>query len=459
MIAFVKSRATFKNKLKLEVTDDYSYCIDSAYENVSTFMVYGEYSGLEDDFLLFDEFFGIISTCEPAEGFTTIQCAKIVTLFARQLVLTEGETYIEDFMKRVIENEYKNLTDTVYAMPYLSVTITSHTPYSKPVNTSGIWQLEKYISRVRRLFDIYTDFKVDKDTLKVTIGRKAVPNHNIDFASSDFQRIQESYSSEAISKISVVGEGTITDYYLFSDGSYGTDPEGGTRAKGKWEFRESADNIGYVFASNADSHLLQFRSFKRFEYGDAVTVRSNGRVIHSHINQILKDSKDGRYLYKTGNLTDSASETIQELEEDVAAIKQELEFNDYAKSEDIITDYEDMSEKPSINGVTLSGNKTSQDLGITASSPVALLSEQTISGNTAKQVSMGSYQFFLIDVKISGHRTTIMLPAIAVSTSTQGYFVFDGSSTNAEMQIWKSGSTLNIKRDGSTACTVSVYAW
>ena len=333
LLGYVKSRATFKQTHKLQIVD-FDYCINSAYENVSMFIVMGEHSGLEDSFFVCDEFFGVITSCTPDKGLTTIQCAKIVTIFGRQLVLTEGESYIEDFMKRVIENEFKNLSDSVYAMPYINVTITSHTAYSRPVNDNKIWQLEKYISRVKRLFDIYTDITVNNNTLQVTIGHRNVPSHNVDFNTSTFELISETYSSEAVSKISVVGEGTITDYYLFDDGTYGTDPTQGTRVKGKWEFRESADNIGYVFASNMDSHLIQFRSFKRFEFGDKLCIRSNGRVTYTYINQILRDSKDDRYLYKTGQITETASETISEQGEDIADIQQELEFNTVKKDGD-----------------------------------------------------------------------------------------------------------------------------
>lgn len=333
LLGYVKSRSTFKQTHKLQIVD-FDYCINSAYENVSMFIVMGEHSGLEDSFFVCDEFFGVITSCTPDKGLTTIQCAKIVTIFGRQLVLTEGESYIEDFMKRVIEDEFKNLSDSVYAMPYINVTITSHTAYSRPVNDNKIWQLEKYISRVKRLFDIYTDITVDNNTLQVTIGHRDVPTHNVDFNTSTFELISETYSSEAVSKISVVGEGAITDYYLFDDGTYGTDPTQGTRVKGKWEFRESADNIGYVFASNMDSHLIQFRSFKRFEFGDKLCIRSNGRVTYTYINQILRDSKDDRYLYKTGQITETASETISEQGEDIADIQQELEFNTVKKDGD-----------------------------------------------------------------------------------------------------------------------------
>lgn len=392
MIAFVKSRGTFKNTHKLEVTE-YNYCIDSAYENISVFQVAGEYSGLEDDFIIFEEHFGVISSCQPENGITTIQSKRIVTLFDRQLVLIESEEYIEDFMKRVIEEEFKGLDDAAFAMPYISVAITSHTPYSHPVNTSGIWQLEKYISRVKRLFDIYTDITYDDNTLRITIGKKTVPNHNVDFNSSDFQLIQETYSSNAISKISVVGEGEITDYYLFDDGSYGTDPEAGERVRGKWEFRETSENIGYVFASNSDSHLIQFRSFRRFGFGDRITTRINGRVTYSYINQILRDSADDRYLYKTGDVTNTAADTISELLGDVDEIQQELEFNTlksdrdgsitgklevsgdiyeggvklsdkYAGGSSFSGSYNDLNDKPQINSITLINNKTLDDLNI-----------------------------------------------------------------------------------------------
>ena len=84
LLGYVKSRATFKQTHKLQIVD-FDYCINSAYENVSMFIVMGEHSGLEDSFFVCDEFFGVITSCTPDKGLTTIQCAKIVTIFGRQL--------------------------------------------------------------------------------------------------------------------------------------------------------------------------------------------------------------------------------------------------------------------------------------------------------------------------------------------------------------------------------------
>lgn len=418
MLGFVKSRATFKQTHKLTVVD-YSYCINSAYENVSMFVVLGEYSGLEDSFFICDEFFGVITSCTPNDGLTTIQCGKIVTIFGRQLVLTEGESYIEDFMKRVIEDEFKNLSDSVYAMPYINVTITSHTQYSRPVNDNKIWQLEKYISRVKRLFDIYTDITVDNNTLQVTIGKKTVPTHNVDFNMSTFELISETYSSEAVSKISVVSGGTITDYYLFEDGSYGTDPTQGTRVKGKWEFRESADNIGYVFASNSDSHLIQFRTKKQYGFGDKVCVRSNGRVTYTYINQILKDSKDDRYLYKTGQLTETASETISEQGEDIDGIQQELEFNTVKKDGDSdVTGSISVSGSLSSTGDIYEGGVKLSDKYGSGGEMVELWSRTATSAFGAQTVTLSesadNYDFCIVMARYSywqgSYKSTVVIP-------------------------------------------------
>lgn len=469
MIAYVKNRSDFKTSLKLQVPD-YDYCINSAYENISSFIVVGEYSGLEDSFLVFEEYFGVISSCAPKDGLTTIQCQKIVTIFSRQLVLTESEAYIEDFMKRVIETEYKNLADTVFAMPYINVTITSHTAYSRPVNDNGIWQLEKYISRVKRLFDIYTDITVNNNVLQVTIGKRIVPTHNVDFNNSNYDLIQETYSSEAVSKISVVNEGTITDYYLFDDGTYGTNPSAGTRVKGKWEFRESADNIGYVFASNSDSHLIQFRSYQKFLYGDKLAVRSNGRVIYTYINQILRDSKDDRYLYKTGNVTETASEIISEQGEDIAEIQQTLEFDVVKKDGDAdingdVSATGDMSIDGEIyeGGTKLSDKYKGKFTELWTSTASSLSA-----GTTPLSESANNFDFLLCSLSYWGNAEQTLLP---MSTSgTTSFMVADSNLNNTFGKRSASVSNITVtwtngrwisggSGDNSTSCCVPHAIW
>ena len=328
MIGYVKSIVDFTNIYMLEV-ENYNCAIHSIYTNISTFTVVGEYSNLDGNFMIFDEFLGIITSCEPADGRTVLKCERIETLFSRDLLFKEPASSIEQYIYRTITEEFRDLSDPVYALPYLEVTYSTTTKYSKPVNDNGVYSLEKYFSRVRRLFNVYVDFAVENNKLKISIERRTPGTHNVDFNMSDFQLYEEKYSDTQIAKVTTYNENVQTDYYMFTDGTFSTNPEEKERAEGKWVILETddIDDVADEFAKNNSSHSIQFYSTRKLNFYDRVVIRSNGRVTASYIAQIIKSSADDRYLYKSGDEITTASAYIRNLSSAIDTVSRKVEYN------------------------------------------------------------------------------------------------------------------------------------
>lgn len=328
MIGYVKSVVDFTNIYMLEV-ENYNYAIHSIYSNVSTFTVVGEYSNLDGNFMIFNEFLGIITSCEPADGRTVLKCERIETLFNRDLLFKEPANSIEQYIYRTIIEEYRDLSDTVYALPYLEVTFSTTTKYSKPVNDNGVYTLEKYFSRVRRLFNVYVDFSVENNKLKISIERRTPGTHNVDFNMSDFQLYEEKYSDTQIAKVTTYNKNVQTDYYMFTDGTFSTNPEEKERAEGKWVILETddIDDVADEFAKNNSSHSIQFYSTRKLNFYDRVVIRSNGRVTTSYVAQIIRSSADDRYLYKSGDEITTASAYIRNLSSALDTVSRKVEYN------------------------------------------------------------------------------------------------------------------------------------
>ena len=102
------------------------------------------------------------------------------------------------------------------------------------------------------------------------------------------------------------------------------------------------------------------------------------------------------------------------------------------------TDYNDLNNKPSINNVTLSGNKTSADLGILESPDVVYCTSSTAGGTAAKTATI-----------VSGTLTTL-------TTGCQAIVKFTNANTVASPTL-KIGNTTakSIKRYGTTAPSTS----
>lgn len=327
MIGYLKNATDFKTSMMLEILN-YNLTYHSIYDNVSQFTVIGEYKDIEKNYVIFDDYIGIVKSCEPSDGETLIKCNDIVFLFARDALYDGESTSIEKFIADEISDNIINISDDMYKLPYINVSYTTQTPFIAP-NTEGlVYNLKSYIAKVRRMKRIFLSYEIAGNTLNISIAQKTIPTRNIDFAMSDYQLINETYSANQTAKVTAINDDVTTDYYLFTDGTYSTDPELKPRAVGEWVMvkADDIDKVGDEFAKNSSSHLIEFYSNKKLEFCDEITIRSQGRVVNSYIAQISKKSNDNRYLYKSGELLNTASEKLTVMSQQIEEVKKTLEF-------------------------------------------------------------------------------------------------------------------------------------
>lgn len=314
MDCFIKRKSDFKTAHRLTVLD-YDYALDSVYDETSTFTVLTEITGIEGDFLFFDGWLGVVVSCAPTKGQTAIVCKGILNAFSRTLISGTG-TYIEDFIKDALETEYKNLSDTVYDMPYLSVSTTSSTAFLSPdVDDNSLWNLKSYIAKVRRLASVFCTFGVSNNTLTVEIGTKNIPTRKVDFNDRSHRLESESYSKLSVAKVTAITN-TTTHYYLHSDGSYDTTDT--DRVTGEWvvittTVEKQETDVADTFARSAYSHLINFYSERTFDFYDRLQVRTEaGRVLNSYISAVRKSARND-VLYKCGELRATFREQQKEM--------------------------------------------------------------------------------------------------------------------------------------------------
>lgn len=117
------------------------------------------------------------------------------------------------------------------------------------------------------------------------------------------------------------------------------------------------------------------------------------------------------------------------------------------------SDYSQLTNKPSINGVTLSGNKTSADLGINLSSITDITSDIT---DNEVGVNISDYDMLVIDALDSVSQlfsgtfaTASLIDGLKVmSSTTNSYFVEVCHITNGVLYLTKNdiGTPVNINK-------------
>ena len=315
MDCFIKRRSDFKNIHRLTVLD-YDIALDSVYDDASSITVLDEITGIEGDFLYIDGWLGLVDKCSPDKGQTDITCKNILNAFSRSLIADTG-TYIETFIKDTLESEYKNLTDAMYDMPYLSVTTTSSTAFLSPdLDDDALWNLKSYIAKARRLASVFCAWGVDGNTLTCEIGVKTVPTRKVDFNDRSHRLDSESYSRSSVAKVTSITDTLTTHYYLHSDGTYNsTDTD---RVTGEWVLITTTDDgeaeaVADTFAKSAYSHLVTFYSDRVFDFYDGLQIRTKaGRVLQSYVSGIKKSMKRGT-LYKSGELRVTLTDKLKEM--------------------------------------------------------------------------------------------------------------------------------------------------
>lgn len=314
MIAYIRDRHTFA--LKHHATAlTYDMIVQSIYDEVSDFKIRGnESSAKAGDFFFTDGFFGIIKEVDKDRETLDITCNDIDTLFARDIPDDPGTVggSIEQYIKSLIDKYYVNLSDAVYATPYLTVIAATSTAGSAlPDVENGVWNIKSYLSKVRRLYNIHTSYSVVNGGLVMRIYHRDRQTHKVFLDLSDFEVLEESFAHEAIGKITTIAEdtGARQDWYLLTDGTVTNTYTDENRVDGTWEIlnvseaANVAEEVRNKFAENSDSHLIEFACSKDYNFYDDLIVRTkDGQVLSSYISAIRKSSDRSKNVYKSGEL-------------------------------------------------------------------------------------------------------------------------------------------------------------
>ena len=333
MIAYIKDRKTFQTlDLMLELSQ-YNLILGAVNNNVGTALCSYEVEGLENQFFIFDNRLWIVKSLSPDNGHTLISLYDISYLFARDLIWDENNNYstIEECIADTIDNEFINLSDTEYDTPYITVSYTTATPFIMPDTENGLWNLKAYIAKVRRVKNVFLDYTISRNDLLINIEQRTPNVWRFDFATDVAQMSQETYQKTSTAKITVNGT---TDYYLYSDGTYGTNPSPTlpvTRVEGDWvqlqvNANESeADKVADVFSKNSESRIIEFYTDAPVEFYDSVILRHEGRVTSGTLSTVSISSSDNRRYCKTGDLINTVPEAISVLSERIEKVTKTVE--------------------------------------------------------------------------------------------------------------------------------------
>lgn len=322
MRAYIKARDTFATVQQLNVISYSDLAWNSTRDDAGSLTVEGEIIGYEGSFLLMDGNLWLIDSLTPDNNITTVKTVNILSAFDRNLVW-DASTESKSAPVRIAEtfrDQYKNISDTVYAMPYLEITNTASGSACVPDTEDGLWNLKSYIRKVHRLQSIRVRFTAGVSTLGVIIENQTNPDRTVLFGDGHNVLTAQSYSRTGTAKITTVytdestAAVTVKDWYLDADGNI-SNTAPANRADGEWKVMtvndaDPTDTVTDEFAKNSKSHKIEWMSDRTYDLRDSVTTKVQGKILHTYISYVGKSSSDSRWHYKSGELATTLTEIL-----------------------------------------------------------------------------------------------------------------------------------------------------
>ena len=316
MQVFIKDGKTFETISHNEVL---GYELKkSIYDVVSTIHIIApETLPKTGDIIYVDEvdFFGVLKEVELDNKIAILKVNQIVTLLNRDLVYKSATyTYLEDYLKTLIDTNYTNCADDVYAMPWLTVNAATHTQRTiSPDTEKNVFNIKSYLSKVRRLQNIFCKWEISRTELTLNLVNSLKAKRNVDFSNPAFKIVDESYSEKTVSKITSICEenNQTQDWYLLKNGNVtSTVPPAETRVTGEWtvltvaKAADVADDVKDEFKKNTYSHSIEFSAQKEsgFVLYDRVTVSINNELFESYVTTVGVASGANRITISLGEL-------------------------------------------------------------------------------------------------------------------------------------------------------------
>lgn len=335
MEAFVKSFATYRTIKKTTVISS-ALTLDSLEAETSTVTVVGTGVGRSNagDWLIIDGMVYLIGIVKPQADRTLLTLKSPLDAFCRPLEFASQtqKQSVGNFVGSALQTNWVECSDSVYAMPYLTVSNSDTTPFIAPeVDGSGCFVLAEYCRLMRKGYRVRVSFADAGNILKCVIRKEPVSARQISFEDGRSQLNSVDYSSSGMAKLTVfcdVETGDTDDagnpvlerqrstWYLSESGAVSQNIPA-RRALGEWgtlsvkKTDEIPAKVVEAFAKNKANHKLEFWSTIDLAVQDDCTFWVYGESLTSYISYKRKSSEDKRYYYKSGELATTATEKLR----------------------------------------------------------------------------------------------------------------------------------------------------
>lgn len=262
-------------------------------------------------------YWGIIDNIQNEDGKSSYEyITKYITnMFDRKIELKHEnllkETGVEDFISKMITDNFISNEDIYINKTYLQINIKTHT--KKQISVSNvenkIFNLHTWMTNCTQNYDIVYNFSITNKKLIITIESKTYNKELIDTQAQSISDYTELFETNIISKVIVLTSTNSYTLYLKTDRTTTTNMNDNKRAKGKVEtvYTEKYEDAPQLaidtIKSNSYNHNITFNYYKRYiKIGTPVAIKTKESVILDTYISSITITKSNFYKYTCGNI-------------------------------------------------------------------------------------------------------------------------------------------------------------
>lgn len=262
-------------------------------------------------------YWGVIQEIQNEDGRQLYEYTTkyITNLFDRNIKLENEEliktTGVEDFIAKVITDNFISNEDTFINKTYLQINVLTHTPKQTSVSNvqDGIYNLHTWITNCTQNYDIVYNFSIENKKLVITIENKTYTKELIDTQAQAILNYTEVFETDIVSKVIVLTTTNTYILYLLNDRTTTTDKTNVNRAEGKIEtvytenYEDAPQKALDVMKANSYNHNITFNLYDKYiKVGTPIAIKTKESIILDTYISAIKITQNKFYEYTCGNI-------------------------------------------------------------------------------------------------------------------------------------------------------------
>ena len=262
-------------------------------------------------------YWGVVQEIQNEDGRQLYEYTTkyITNLFDRNIKLENEEliktTGVEDFIAKVITDNFISNEDTFINKTYLQINVLTHTPKQTSVSNvqDGIYNLHTWITNCTQTYDIVYNFSIENKKLVITIENKTYTKELIDTQAQAILNYTEVFETDIVSKVIVLTTTNTYILYLLNDRTTTTDKTNVNRAEGKIEtvytenYEDAPQKALDVMKANSYNHNITFNLYDKYiKVGTPIAIKTKESIILNTYISAIKITQNKFYEYTCGNI-------------------------------------------------------------------------------------------------------------------------------------------------------------